>query len=114
MTIVKLDRNQARWRCDPSSLGFKNTGELDVSIGILGQPDAIEALQYGIETRALGSNVFVRGLSGFGRMPLINQVVTQSSIGSVTLPDRCYVYNFSEPDQPNCWNWVQVLVEAFS
>ena len=100
MTIVKLDRNQARWRCDPSSLGFKNTSELDVSIGILAQPDAIEALQYGIETRALGSNVFVRGLSGFGRMPLINQVVTQSSIGSVTLPDRCYVYNFSEPDQP--------------
>ena len=114
MTIVKLDRNQARWRCDPSSLGFKNTGELDVSIGILGQPDAIEALQYGIETRALGSNVFVRGLSGFGRMPLINQVVTQSSIGSVTLPDRCYVYNFSEPDQPKLLELGQVLVEAFS
>jgi lon-related putative ATP-dependent protease len=100
MATVKLGKEQARWRCEPAKLNFNNTSEIDVSISILGQPDAIEALQYGLETRAPGSNVFVRGLSGFGRMPLINQVVMQSSLGSVTLPDRCYVYNFSEPDQP--------------
>ncbi len=90
----------ARWRCDPLALGFSTTEELSPAYKILGQEDAVEALRFGLENRIQGNNVFVRGLSGFGRMPLIHQVIEESVPARIKTFDRCYVYNFEMPDQP--------------
>ncbi|XOV89981.1 MAG: Lon protease family protein [Pseudomonadota bacterium] len=90
----------ARWRCDPATLGFATTSELSPEYRILGQEDAVDALRFGLENRIQGNNVFVRGLSGFGRMPLIHQVIEEAAPAPIRAPDRCYVYNFDVPDQP--------------
>ena len=100
MTVQKITTEQARWTCDPNQLGFVNTRELEPQSGILGQQDAIDALHFGLETRIHGNNVFVRGLSGFGRMSLIDQMIKESDHDAVVLPDQCYVHNFVETDQP--------------
>ncbi len=97
---LRISPAQARWRCDPGTLGFSSTGELTAADQILGQEDALDALRFGLETRLQGNNVFVRGLSGFGRMGLIHQVIAEMADPEVDLPDLCYVHNFSAPDQP--------------
>ena len=96
----KLSATEARWRCPPEELGFASTSELTPRHEILGQEDAVEALRFGLESRSQGNNVFVRGLSGFGRMSLIHQMIENGLPDGDPAPDRCYVFNFKSPDKP--------------
>jgi hypothetical protein len=96
---MKISPEQALWRCDPKTLGFELTSELSPSYHIIGQDDAVEGLRYGLENRSKGNNVFVRGLSGFGRMALINQMIDMVVADIPHADDRCYVCNFKSPDQ---------------
>ena len=97
---MKIGAEQARWRCDPVTLGFELTSELSPSYHIMGQDDAVEALRYGLANRGKGNNVFVRGLSGFGRMALIDETIESVKRDIPPASDRCYAYNFNTPDQP--------------
>ncbi len=97
---ARISASQARWRCDPAALGFASTSELQSAAQIIGQEDAVDALRFGLENRFRGNNVFVRGLSGFGRLALIHQVIEETSSYSKAVPDRCYIHNFDSPDQP--------------
>ncbi|MDA1073150.1 MAG: ATP-binding protein [Proteobacteria bacterium] len=97
---VRLTPEQARWRCRGNELGFSSTADLSPEHQILGQEEAVEALQFGLESRSHGNNVFVRGLSGFGRMSLIHQLIEQGIPDGKVAPDRLYVFNFQFPDQP--------------
>jgi len=100
LTVEPLSAEDCRWRCDPDALGFETTSDVEPRHRILGQEDAVEALQFGLKNRYRGDNVFVRGLSGFGRMALINQMIGDIADGDFETPDRCYVHNFDSPDQP--------------
>jgi len=98
--LLALDIQDCRWRCDPDILGFKTTAELHPEHRILGQADAVDALRYGLDSRVHGNNVFVRGLSGFGRIALIHEIIAETAKGAIKVPDHCYVHNFEQPDQP--------------
>lgn len=101
----RLASEQCRWRCDPDTLGFDTTEEITPSNHILGQENAVEALRFGLKNRFKGDNVFVRGVSGFGRMALINEAIAEiTDEDSANLTDRCYVYNFETPDRPRLLN----------
>ena len=99
-SLTRLTADKVRWQCDPHSLGFKTTAELNHDERIYGQDDAVEALRYGLETRTHGHNIYVRGLSGFGRMSLVRQMIEEIKPYCKPVPDRCYVYNVESPDQP--------------
>jgi ATP-dependent Lon protease len=89
-----------RWECDPSRLSFKNTAEVEPITGVVGQEDAVEALRFGLETGAPGQNVFVRGLTGTGRMTLLKRLMEEIQPSCPYALDRCYVHNFTHPDRP--------------
>ena len=72
-----MEASQLRWRADESALDFKSTSEIDPAVGIVGQPVALEALRFGLECQAPGQNVYVRGLSGTGRMTMIRSVLDE-------------------------------------
>lgn len=97
---LKLSKDQVRWRCPADALGFESTQELKPENRILGQEDAVDALKFGLESRTHGNNVFVRGLSGFGRMSLVHQMIEETAPTAPVRPDRCYVHNFDTPDRP--------------
>ena len=96
----RLPSSDLRWICDPSEVGASSTAEIPPLEGIADQEDAIEALRFGLETRAPGQNIFVRGLSGTWRSDLLRRLIEEISPPSTPSPDRCYVRNFERPDRP--------------
>ena len=54
--------DQVRWRFDPDRLPFETTREVTPTTEVVGQDSAVDALTFGLESRAPGQNVFVRGL----------------------------------------------------
>ncbi|MEZ5472871.1 MAG: ATP-binding protein [Marinicella sp.] len=97
---TKLDWRQVRWQCDASKLGFKTTDEITPVDVIIGQDDALEALQFAIECAAYGQNVYVRGLSGTGRMSMVSKILHDVKPKLKEKIEHSYVMNFDQPDRP--------------
>jgi ATP-dependent Lon protease len=95
-----LNWQQVRWECDPAQLTFESTQELDPVSHIIGQQEALDALEYSIESRAFGQNAFVRGLQGTGRLNMICSFLHNCQPQEQRKHDQCYVANFQQPDRP--------------
>src|SRR5512145_2185270 len=89
-----------RWRAESSTLGFESTHDVEPVTGIIGQDTALEALHFGLECRAAGQNIFVRGLHGTGRMTMLQRLLNELAPTCPGGRDRCYVHNFEQPDRP--------------
>ena len=95
-----LSPEKLRWQVDESRLSFKSTAEVDPAEGIVGQPIALEAMRFGVECDAPGQNVYVRGVTGTGRMTLVTSLLEELRPKARRRLDRCYVHNFKQPDRP--------------
>ena len=89
-----------RWRVDESKLSFRSTADVDPAEGIVGQPIAIEAMRFGVDCKAPGQNIYVRGVTGTGRMTLVTSMLKELQPKARRRLDRCYVHNFNQPDRP--------------
>jgi len=89
-----------RWRCPPELLAFNSTSEVEPVAGVIGQDAAVEALRFGLEINAPGQNIFVRGLSGTGRLTLVRRLLREIRPSCPFTMDRCFVHNFVQPDRP--------------
>jgi len=98
--VPPMSADQVRWRCHAESLPFDSTAQLEPSDVVIGQDDALEALKFGLETNAPGQNIFVRGLTGTGRMTLLKRLMEEIRPSCPLAMDRCYVHNFAQPDRP--------------
>ena len=91
---------ELRWSCDATQLELSSTDDVSPIEGVMGQEEAVEALSFGLETDAPGMNVYVRGLSGTGRMRLLRHLLDEVQPGCSPSSDLAYVRNFEEPDRP--------------
>jgi predicted ATP-dependent protease len=98
--IDPLPTAALRWRCDPASLPFDSTDAIEPIPGVIGQDSALEALAFGLETAAIGQNIFVRGLAGTGRMTMVRRLLEVMRPSCPVKKDCCYVHNFAQPDRP--------------
>ena len=89
-----------RWQCDPKSLGFETTDELECCDEIIGQDRAMRAIKMGLEIKSPGFNIFVAGLTGTGKNTTIKRLLEQIDSRGEIPGDICYVYNFSYPVAP--------------
>lgn len=108
-----LPYHALRWRCDPKSLRFESTQDVTPVPGVIGQESAVEALRFGLEIDAPGQNVFVRGLTGTGRMTLVRSLLEQIRPACPEVKDRVYVHNFTQPDRPRLLTLPRGRGEAF-
>ncbi|MGJ8662917.1 MAG: Lon-like protease helical domain-containing protein, partial [Marinicella sp.] len=97
---TKVKWQDVRWQCDASSLGFKTTKSITPVDVIVGQDDALDALQFAIECQAYGQNVYVRGLNGTGRMSMVSKILNDVKPQLIEKTEHCYVANFNQPDRP--------------
>lgn len=88
------------WRCDPASLPFGTTEELEPTAGVIGQERAASALAFGLEMASTGFNLFVAGHSGTGRTQATKSMVAQAARARPTPDDILYVNNFKDAAYP--------------
>lgn len=87
---------------DPGQLGFEDTGELEPLTEIIGQERAVEALEFGLNMRSPGFNLYVSGPVGTGKGTLVRQMVKRMAMAAPAPSDWCYVNNFQDPSRPTC------------
>ncbi len=87
---------------DPGQLGFEDTGELDPLTEIIGQERAVEALEFGLNMKSPGFNLYVSGPVGTGKATVIRQMVKTMARTAPAPADWCYVNNFQDSSRPTC------------
>jgi hypothetical protein len=86
--------------CDPDSLGFATTADLEPAHGLIGQERALAALEFGVAIRARGFNIFALGAQGSGRHNAVRRFVEARAKSEPAPDDWVYVHNFTEPYRP--------------
>ncbi|MEM6575264.1 MAG: ATP-binding protein [Pseudomonadota bacterium] len=98
--IEALPPEALRWCVDLAQLSFHSTAEVTPEPEVIGQPLAADALRFGLDCKAPGQNVFVRGIRGTGRLTMVEGVLKELQPRCQDQRDRCYVHNFAQPDRP--------------
>ncbi|WCN38172.1 Lon protease family protein [Aneurinibacillus uraniidurans] len=97
----KVPATRLRARIDPTVFPFETTAEAEpLHDGIIGQERAVRAMEFGLQVRQAGYNLFVMGQPGTGKTTYARTKVAQLAVNKPTPADWCYVYNFSRPDYP--------------
>ncbi len=99
--VRELSPEQLTWRCPENELKFNSTEELESIDTIIGQERAVKALQFGVDIKSPGYNIFISGLAGTGKLTTIKRLLEEIWVECAPSPDRCYVYNFRDPDNPH-------------
>ena len=86
--------------CNPDDLGFETTDDVSPLLGTTGQKRAIGSMEFGLEIKRQGYNIFVSGLIGTGRNTTVRSYVERTARTEPVPPDWCYVYNFADPYRP--------------
>lgn len=87
-------------RCDFGDLDFQTTEDLEDFSGLLGQPRAVAAVEFGIGIEREGFNIFALGPQGAGKHSAIQQFLEEKAAKAPVPPDICYVNNFQQPHCP--------------
>ncbi|QSV44448.1 Lon protease family protein [Geobacter benzoatilyticus] len=99
-TQRKLLPEQLRWTCDPGQFDFATTDELPELEGTLGQARALTSIDFGLDIRESGFNLFLAGEPGTGRTSTIKNILKKKARTEPTPSDWVYVNNFKTPDLP--------------
>jgi lon-related putative ATP-dependent protease len=110
---LELESKQLRRLCGLDDLDFETTDELPVVEEIIGQPRGCRALEFGLDVRSPGFNIYVLGPAGTGRATAIERFVQRRAEKGETPLDWCYVYNFAEPHRPRAIQLLPGLGQAF-
>ncbi|NIP84395.1 MAG: AAA family ATPase, partial [Planctomycetales bacterium] len=95
-----LDVQALCWRCDPQQFEFRTTDELPELEGILGQTRATTAINFGLDIRQQGFNIYALGPTGLGKRSVIEQFTAEKAAAQKPPVDWCYVHNFEQPHRP--------------
>uniref|UniRef100_A0A831XCP5 endopeptidase La n=1 Tax=Geobacter metallireducens TaxID=28232 RepID=A0A831XCP5_GEOME len=96
----KLLPEQLRWTCDPGQFDFTTTNDLPELEGTLGQARALASIDFGLDIRESGFNLFLAGEPGTGRTSTIKNMLKKKARSEPAPSDWVYVNNFKSPDLP--------------
>ena len=96
----ELEPEELRRRLDPDSLRFETTAEVEPLVGTIGQPRALDAIEYGLEVATAGFNLFVAGPAGSGRQTTVLDYLRSTAATRPAAHDWVYVNNFRNADRP--------------
>ena len=96
----KLKPSELRKTCEASLFPFKTTEDYVFESEPAHQERGVNAIDFGLNVKAEGYNIFVCGSSGTGRNTQVNNAVNKIASGQKTPSDWIYVYNFIREDEP--------------
>jgi predicted ATP-dependent protease len=97
----RLKAEELRATCDPATLPFRSTAELEPLHGLIGQERALEATTFGIGMRPGGYNLFVLGAPATGKTTSMRRLLDAAAAEGPVPSDWCYVHNFADPYRPD-------------
>jgi lon-related putative ATP-dependent protease len=96
----ELKPAELRSTCDPKMFTFKNTAEVDPLDNVIGQERAVQAIEFGLNMKSPGYNMFVTGLEGTGKSTIIRDIVNGHAKKLPSPSDWCMVNNFKDEYRP--------------
>jgi len=96
----RLKADELRATCDPATLPFRSTAELEPLHGLIGQQRALDATTFGIEMKPRGYNLFVLGAPATGKATSMRRLLDAAAAAGRAPSDWCYVHNFADPYRP--------------
>ncbi|MBX3052904.1 MAG: AAA family ATPase [Caldilineaceae bacterium] len=98
--VPALTPAQLNTRTDPDSFAFTTTADLEPLSDIIGQERAVAAVEFGINMRHAGYNIFALGSPGTGKHMVVRDYLAGQAVDDQPPSDWCYVYNFQESHRP--------------
>jgi len=95
-----LPPDKLRQRCDPASLPFETTDELDAQSELIGQARAMDAIRLSSQITHRDFNLFALGPTGTGRRTAVLKLLKEQATSRALPPDWVYVNNFEAPHKP--------------
>lgn len=97
---LKVPPEKLRHRCSLDELSYNTTAEVPPLQDFIGQERAVRAMQFGLSMRAPGYNIYVAGPTGTGKSTYVQAVIAEAARSLPVPDDWCFLYNFTNPDQP--------------
>ncbi|MBM3250443.1 MAG: ATP-dependent protease [Candidatus Omnitrophica bacterium] len=96
----ELSPQDLRNECDPATFDFEATDQISVEDKMIGQERALSAIEFGLNMKSQGYNLYVAGITGTGKTTAIIRAVKELAKNESIPDDLCYLYNFERPDEP--------------
>ena len=97
---LELESCDLRYICDADNFRFKNTADIDPLDEVIGQERAVQAIDFGLNMKSPGYNIFVTGIEGTGKSTITTDITRKHACELPTPHDWCLVNNFHDPYRP--------------
>ncbi|MCL2874536.1 MAG: AAA family ATPase [Defluviitaleaceae bacterium] len=97
---TKLPYTKLKQFLNDIPLNFTTTDELEVNSEIIGQDRAARAIEFGLNVKSKGYNIYAVGMSGTGKTTFAKRFAEKIAKTEPVPMDLCYVYNFKDPKYP--------------
>lgn len=98
--LYELSPEELRSECDPAMFDFQTTHDISIEDKIIGQERALKAIDFGLNVKSEGFNLYISGMVGTGRNTAIIRAVEKIAKNEPAPQDLCYLYNFQNKDEP--------------
>lgn len=95
--ITELKHSELKYFCDKKSIDIKS---VESNNSIVGQSAGAEALEFGLNIKSKGYNIYVAGLPQSGKTTFAEEFAKKIASKEKTPDDICYIYNFDNPNEP--------------
>ena len=96
----ELKAADLRYICDPRIFKFKNTSEIKPLDGVIGQKRAVQAIEFGLNMKSSGYNIFVTGEEGTGKSTIVRDLISKHARKQPKPDEWCLVHNFKDDFRP--------------
>lgn len=96
----ELKAADLRCICDPRVFKFKNTSQIKPMDEVIGQKRAVQAIEFGLNMKSSGYNIFVTGVEGTGKSTIVRDLVSQHARTQPKPDEWCLVNNFKDHFRP--------------
>lgn len=100
MKPYELSPEQLTSQCEEACLKFETTKEVEPLSGFMGQDRAIEALEFGLNMKRRGYNIYVAGNWGTGRNSYVRLLTEKVAANRAIPKDWVYANNFKNFRNP--------------
>jgi lon-related putative ATP-dependent protease len=96
----ELAISELRRTCSPGQFKFKSTAEIKPLDEVIGQERAVQSIDFGLNMKSPGYNIFVTGLEGTGKSTIVRDITAKHARTLPTPNDWCMVNNFQDEYRP--------------